>query len=72
MAGRFGAVVTAMVTPFAEDGSLDLDGVQALTAHLLEHGSDTVFVTGSTGEAPTLTDAEKREVFRVEIGRAHV
>ncbi len=70
MAGRFGAVVTAMVTPFAEDGSLDLDGVEALTAHLLEHGSDTVFVTGSTGEAPTLTDAEKRDVFRAAVEAA--
>ncbi|MFL5798527.1 MAG: 4-hydroxy-tetrahydrodipicolinate synthase [Actinomycetota bacterium] len=70
MAGRFGAVITAMATPFAEDGSLDLDGVQALTAHLFEHGSDTVFVTGSTGESPTLTDAEKRDVFRAAVEAA--
>ncbi|HEX9717560.1 MAG TPA: dihydrodipicolinate synthase family protein, partial [Actinomycetota bacterium] len=42
MAGRFGAVVTAMVTPFREDHSLDLDGAQELARHLLDHGSDTL------------------------------
>jgi 4-hydroxy-tetrahydrodipicolinate synthase len=70
MGGRFGAVVTAMVTPFAEDGSLDVDGVRSLTAHLLDHGSDTVFVTGSTGESPTLTLDEKRATFRAAVEAA--
>ena len=54
MAGRFGSVITAMVTPFLEDGSLDLDGAQTLAGYLLEHGSDGLVVAGSTGEAATL------------------
>jgi 4-hydroxy-tetrahydrodipicolinate synthase len=70
MAGRFGSVVTAMVTPFRDDYGLDLDGAQELTVHLLEHGSDTVLVAGSTGEGPTLTAEEKGELFRVCIEAA--
>ena len=67
MAGRFGAVVTAMVTPFRADHSLDLDGAQALAAHLLDHGSESLVVAGSTGESPTLTHKEKLELFRSVI-----
>jgi len=70
MAGRFGAVVTAMVTPFREDHSLDLDGAGELARHLLDNGSDAVVVAGSTGEAPTLTHEEKAELFRVVVGAA--
>ncbi|HET9722856.1 MAG TPA: 4-hydroxy-tetrahydrodipicolinate synthase [Actinomycetota bacterium] len=70
MAGRFGAVVTAMVTPFREDHSLDLDRAQELAVHLLEHGSDALVVAGSTGEAPTLTHKEKVELFRAVIDAA--
>jgi 4-hydroxy-tetrahydrodipicolinate synthase len=70
MAGRFGAVVTAMVTPFREDHTLDLDRAQELAVHLLEHGSDALVVAGSTGEAPTLTHREKVELFRVVIDAA--
>lgn len=64
MAGRFGAVVTAMVTPFREDHSLDLDGARELASQLLDHGSDALVVAGSTGESPTLTHREKLELFR--------
>jgi 4-hydroxy-tetrahydrodipicolinate synthase len=67
MAGRFGAVVTAMVTPFHEDHSLDLDAASALAAHLLEHGTETIVASGSTGESPTLTHKEKLELFRAVI-----
>ena len=63
MAGRFGAVVTAMVTPFREDHSLDVDAARGLAAHLLEHGSESLVVAGSTGESPTLTHREKLELF---------
>src|SRR2546430_70665 len=49
---RFGAVITAMVTPFHDDYTLDLDGAQALASHLLDNGSDGLVVTGSTGDAP--------------------
>jgi 4-hydroxy-tetrahydrodipicolinate synthase len=70
MAGKFGAVVTAMVTPFRDDLSLDLDGAQELVRYLLDHGSDTVLVAGSTGESPTLTHDEKRDLFRVAVQAA--
>jgi 4-hydroxy-tetrahydrodipicolinate synthase len=64
MAGRFGSLVTAMVTPFRDDHAVDLDGAQALATHLIEHGSDAVVVAGSTGESPTLSHHEKAELFR--------
>jgi 4-hydroxy-tetrahydrodipicolinate synthase len=70
MSGRFGAVLTAMVTPFREDGSLDLDGAQTLARHLLDHGTDTLVVAGSTGESPTLTHDEKRDLWRAVIEAA--
>jgi 4-hydroxy-tetrahydrodipicolinate synthase len=69
MAGRFGSLVTAMVTPFREDHTVDLDGAQALASWLVEHGTDAVVVAGSTGESPTLTHKEKSELFRV-VGEA--
>jgi 4-hydroxy-tetrahydrodipicolinate synthase len=65
MTGRFGSLVTAMVTPFREEGhALDVDGAQRLASHLLDTGSDTIVVAGSTGESPTLTYKEKAELFR--------
>jgi 4-hydroxy-tetrahydrodipicolinate synthase len=64
MTGRFGSVVTAMVTPFAEDGSLDLARAGELAVWLIEHGTDAIVVNGSTGEAATMTDAEKDDLFR--------
>ena len=64
MAARFGRVITAMVTPFREDGSLDLDEAQKLAAHLVAHGSEGLVVAGSTGEASVLTDAEQVDLFR--------
>jgi 4-hydroxy-tetrahydrodipicolinate synthase len=70
MPGRFGAVVTAMVTPFREDHSLDLDGARKLADHLLDHGSDALVVAGSTGESPTLTHKEKLELFGAVIEAA--
>jgi 4-hydroxy-tetrahydrodipicolinate synthase len=64
MPGRFGSVVTAMVTPFRDDHAVDLDRAQELASWLVEHGSDAVVVAGSTGESPTLTHREKAELFR--------
>jgi 4-hydroxy-tetrahydrodipicolinate synthase len=71
MAGRFGAVVTAMVTPFREDHSLDVDAARSLAAHLYERGTESIVVAGSTGESPTLTHKEKLELFRavIEVAR---
>jgi 4-hydroxy-tetrahydrodipicolinate synthase len=56
---RFGKVLTAMVTPFSEDGSLDLDGAVTIARWLVDHGSDGLVLAGTTGEAPTLSDDEK-------------
>lgn len=60
---RFGRVLTAMVTPFYDDGSLDLDGAVALARWLVDHGNDGLVVAGTTGEAPTLSDDEKVELW---------
>jgi 4-hydroxy-tetrahydrodipicolinate synthase len=64
MTARFGRVITAMVTPFTDDGSLDADEAQRLARHLVDHGSEGLVVAGSTGEGATLTDDEKRTLFR--------
>jgi 4-hydroxy-tetrahydrodipicolinate synthase len=70
MTGRFGSVLTAMVTPFHDDGGLDLDGAQALARHLLDTGSDGLVVTGSTGEAPTLSHREKADLYGAVVQAA--
>jgi len=69
MAGRFGSVVTAMVTPFRGDHAVDLDRAQELASSLVGSGSDAIVVAGSTGESPTLTHKEKAELFRA-VGEA--
>src|SRR3954467_7764343 len=72
----FGRMLTAMVTPFARELSLDLDGAAALATHLADAGNDGIVVNGATGESPTTTDAEKESVVRAvaeAVGdRAHV
>ncbi len=60
---RFGPVLTAMVTPFNEDGSLDLDGAQNLAKYLVANGNDGVVVAGTTGESPTISYDEQRELM---------
>lgn len=57
-AAPFGRVLTAMVTPFSADGGLDLDAVQRLATYLVDHGSDGLVVSGTTGESPTTTTDE--------------
>jgi 4-hydroxy-tetrahydrodipicolinate synthase len=64
-------VITAMCTPFDEDGHVDLDGARRLASHLLEHGSHGLVIAGTTGECPTLTDGEEIELLqavRAEVG----
>lgn len=60
---RFGSVVTAMVTPFDDDGALDLDGARDMARHLAGSGSDGLVVAGTTGEGPVLSDGEKIALF---------
>jgi 4-hydroxy-tetrahydrodipicolinate synthase len=62
-----GEVLTAMVTPFRRDGSVNLDAFRELAAHLVDHGSDGVVVAGTTGESPTLSDDEKLELFAAAV-----
>ncbi|MDR2564894.1 MAG: 4-hydroxy-tetrahydrodipicolinate synthase [Bifidobacteriaceae bacterium] len=59
----FGALLTAMATPFKEHGGLDRESARHLAAHLVAHGHDGIVVNGTTGEAPTTTDQEKRQVI---------
>ena len=61
----FGRLITAMVTPFASDGSIDWDGVARLAHHLADHGHDAIAVNGTTGEAPTTKSSEKLEIIKV-------
>jgi 4-hydroxy-tetrahydrodipicolinate synthase len=71
-----GELLTAIVTPFRADGSVDLDAFRALASHLVEHGSDGIVVAGTTGESPTLSDDEKLALFETALdelrGRATV
>ncbi len=64
---RFGEVITAMLTPFAGDGSLDLKSARALAAHLVDHGSEGLVLAGTTGESPTLTHEEKLELVEAVL-----
>ena len=69
-----GEILTAVVTPFRPDGALALDRFRVLCRSLVENGSDGVVVTGTTGEAPTLSDDERFALYEVavdEIGDNH-
>jgi len=61
---RFGRVLTAMATPFAADGSLDLEAAATLARWLVEHGNEGLVVAGTTGESPVLPDEERLELLR--------
>ncbi|MDX6291773.1 MAG: 4-hydroxy-tetrahydrodipicolinate synthase [Kribbellaceae bacterium] len=63
----FGRVSTAMITPFRPDGSLDLDAAQKVANHLVDHGNDTLVISGTTGESPTTTDDEKIQLLRAVL-----
>lgn len=76
MAPVLGEILTAIVTPFAQDGSVDLTRFRALASHLVDNGSDGLVVTGTTGESPTLTDDERFALYEAAVdevgGRATV
>jgi 4-hydroxy-tetrahydrodipicolinate synthase len=59
----FGRMLTAMVTPFHEDGSVDLDGVAKVADHLVSNGNDGLVVSGTTGESPTTTTEEDGQIL---------
>lgn len=62
---NFGRVLTALITPFTEDGRVNYEVAEKLAAHLADNGTDTFVVCGTTGESPTLTWDEEYELFRV-------
>jgi 4-hydroxy-tetrahydrodipicolinate synthase len=63
----FGAVLTAMVTPMREDGSVDLDAAVSLATHLVDHGHDGLVLNGTTGESPTTHAPEKAELVAAVV-----
>lgn len=62
-----GEILTAIVTPFRPDGSVDLDRFRSLASYLVENGSDGLVVTGTTGESPTLTDDERFQLYEAAL-----
>jgi 4-hydroxy-tetrahydrodipicolinate synthase len=62
-----GEVLTAIVTPFRADGSIDVEAFQELAGFLLDNGSDGIVVAGTTGEAPTLSDDERQTLFEAAV-----
>ncbi|HEX7354954.1 MAG TPA: 4-hydroxy-tetrahydrodipicolinate synthase [Mycobacteriales bacterium] len=63
----FGRVLTAMVTPFTDDGALDLDAAVRVATHLADHGHDGLVLLGTTGEAATTSEAEQADVLRAVL-----
>ena len=63
----FGELLTAVVTPFDEDGSVDYGTFWRLTRYLADHGSDGIVVAGTTGESPTLSKVEKIALFKAAV-----
>ena len=63
----FGAVLTAIITPFHEDGSVDFGTFARLAEHLVSHGSDGLVVCGTTGESPTLNAMEKVALYQAAV-----
>src|ERR671932_1679651 len=64
----FGRVLTAMVTPLADDGTIDLAGAQELAAQLVDRGAhDGLVIAGTTGESPTISDGEQHAVLEAVI-----
>ena len=59
----FGRILTAMVTPFKENGEVDYELAIKLSNHLFENGSDGIVLCGTTGESPTLSWAEQHDLF---------
>jgi 4-hydroxy-tetrahydrodipicolinate synthase len=62
-----GSVLTAIATPFHENGKIDFDAFQRLAQYLVDHGSDGLVVVGTTGESPTLSDGERNDLIRAAL-----
>ncbi|MFP5108888.1 4-hydroxy-tetrahydrodipicolinate synthase [Neobacillus sp. C211] len=64
---NFGQVLTAMVTPFDQNGEVDFNATRILVDYLIENGTDGIVVAGTTGESPTLTTEEKVALFKLVV-----
>lgn len=64
-AGQFGRLNTAMVTPFDRNGNLSVEGTVKLSNHLVDTGTETIVVSGTTGESPTLTERERMQLIKI-------
>lgn len=64
---NFGRVITAMITPFAEDGSVDYEAAVKLAKHLIEHGSEGLLVGATTGEGATMSEDEKLKLYDIMV-----
>ncbi|MBB4824851.1 4-hydroxy-tetrahydrodipicolinate synthase [Sporosarcina luteola] len=64
---NFGRIVTAMVTPFDEQGEIDFQATQNLINYLIANGTEALVVSGTTGESPTLTNKEKAKLFKFTV-----
>lgn len=67
---KFGQVLTAMVTPFDQNGEVDFNAAQNLVNYLIANGTDGIVVAGTTGESPTLTAEEKIALFKLVVETA--
>lgn len=67
MSANLGTIITAAVTPFDDQGRVDLDAFRVLLRHLVANGSDGVVVAGTTGESPTTSDDEKAELWKAAV-----
>ena len=65
--GSFGQVVTAMVTPFTQEGTVNFEEAIRIAHHCIDNGSDTLLLAGTTGESPTLTHEEENKLFKVMV-----
>jgi 4-hydroxy-tetrahydrodipicolinate synthase len=64
---KFGQVLTAMVTPFDQNGEVDFNATRILVDYLIDNGTDGIVVAGTTGESPTLSSDEKIALFKVVV-----
>jgi len=62
-----GEILTAIVTPFRADGSVDIERFRTVASHLVENGSDGLVVSGTTGESPTLSDDERFALYEAAV-----
>ena len=67
MTGFFKGTATAMITPFATDGSVNFDAFAKMIEYQIENGTDMLLVLGTTGEPPTMTEEEKEQLMRFTV-----